>query len=106
MDIIKLFTTKGYEELTEYKKAILLDWIGRNLKPSKGFYRKCSSYRLKHYAEADTGFCFSNDQFKVAMLEAGFSASSRRCLNWYFNVSKRSMTAMQERFRREGKSAV
>lgn len=76
--------------LTKQEEKILLDWIS-NFKPIKTFNLKHTSYGLKHIFErTEQGFYITNDEFKDAMLKAGFKVKDKSAVNWVFNISQKS----------------
>jgi len=83
-----------YEELNEYQKATLQDWIAECVIPHKAktFNPFHTSYGLKHQFEYNSGIYITNGQFKGAMLTAGFEPRSYNDLNWVFKIGKRTGT--------------
>ena len=71
------------------------EWIKKNLVPIKSPNYKCSSYRLKHLCEREmpNGY-ISNGAFKGAMEKCGFTAYKTSEVNWYYNISKKSITKL------------
>lgn len=68
--------------MTKQEEKILLDWIS-NFKPIKTFNLKHTSYELKHIFErTEQGFYITNDEFKDAMLKAGFKVKDKSAVNW------------------------
>lgn len=86
----------GFLELTQYEQRRLIDWCNR-LEKVKSFNHYISSYGLKHYFEHDDGFYITNGQFKGAMLICGFQVASTKKINWYFNISKKSVNEIYRR---------
>lgn len=86
-----------FDELSELKKQMLLDWC-HGIAKIQSINRKHSSYGLKHtFERSRNGFYITNGMLKGAMLKCGFdhapvSSSSR---NWYFNVSEKSIKQLQ-----------
>ena len=70
--------------------AIILDWINTNFIPRKTVLRTSSSYGLKHILQHDTGIYLTNNEFKDAMLMAGYGPTNPNELNWHYCISKRS----------------
>ena len=56
----------------EVKKAVD-GWIGKNIRTAKKILRGRTSYGMKHILEHDTGIYLTNNEFKDAMLLAGYS---------------------------------
>lgn len=86
--------TKGDEalltELSKEEQMQVLDWIEENIVPRKTAYEGVSSYGLKHILTRDTGIYLTNNQFKHAMLLAGFKPVRSYMLNWHYCISKKS----------------
>lgn len=77
-----------YENLSIVEKEILLKWIITKLNRGDKYYKKESSYSLKHYFEDSLeGFYISNGQFKGAMLAAEYTVANPNDKNWYFKIS-------------------
>lgn len=62
------------------------DWIKKNIRKSRKIYRRASSYGLKHVLQADTHVYLTNNQFKDAMLLAGYQPVDPNELNWHFKI--------------------
>ena len=77
-------------ELSKEEKQKVLNWIEENVSPRKTVYEGSSSYGLKHIQEHDTGIYLTNNQFKHAMLLAGFTPDKNYMLNWHYCISKKS----------------
>lgn len=77
-----------FEQLPEDMKHDLTWWIGEFIRPSKRFNHRESSYRLKHLFEAVVHNYISNDQFKGAMLNAGYAPYAPEERNWCFRIQK------------------
>ena len=62
-----------------------VEWIKASIEPcnNEGAY---SSYGLKHCFEYDSRYYITNDDFKRAMLEAGYKPTKRsmKWMNWCF----------------------
>ena len=65
----------------EVKKAVD-GWIGKNIRTAKKILRGRTSYGMKHILEHDTGIYLTNNEFKDAMLLAGYSPVNPGELNW------------------------
>ena len=93
----------GYEDadlITDHSETdqhIVMDWIVNNLVPRKTVLYESSSYGLKHILERDTGIYLTNNEFKDAMLLAGFEPANPNDINWYYRISKKS-PAFSRRF--------
>jgi hypothetical protein len=81
-----LLNTKDYEGLSIEEKGKLREWLLSNLKKTKTVNRGISSYLLKRLFDDDGGFYTTNDSFKAAMLDAGFSVADESELNWRFRI--------------------
>ena len=94
---VNLNSTEQFDLLTAEEQAQLIEWC-RNLQKSKAFSKNYTSYGLKHVFQYNGGFYVTNGAFKKAMQLAGFShkeCSSR--INWWFNVSPKSVKALEIR---------
>lgn len=79
------------KDLTLDEATTLVAWIQENFVPRKTANRWHTSYGLKHIFEnSDGGFYVTNNQFKDAMLQAGFKPVEENMLNWYYRISERS----------------
>ena len=84
-----------FNDLTEQEQQDLISWCLK-LEKIKSFNRIRSSYGLKHdFQNSPNGFYVTNGQFKGAMLQAGFSVQNKDELNWFFNISKKSLRQLQ-----------
>lgn len=66
-------------------------WICQHCKQIKTENKKHTSYGLKHMLESDIGVYMTNNQFKHAMLIAGFRPVNERMLNWTFRISETTL---------------
>lgn len=91
----RAFTTEnGYVDkalLTDLKSEDITavgEWISNNIVESD---KTCdrTSYGLKHILENDIGLYMTNNQFKDAMLLAGYNPVDANELNWQFKCSYR-----------------
>ena len=80
---------KLIDSLSEKARETVFDWIATRFRKVSYTNNKRSSYGLKHYLEEDTGIYLTNNQFKDAMLKAGFKPSDPNELNWHFAISER-----------------
>lgn len=77
-----------FENLAPLQQEVLIHWVKFNLGRSERYYKKASSYTLKHYFEqSPEGFYVTNGQFKGAMLAADYTVKNTAEKNWYFKVS-------------------
>lgn len=74
----------------EDEQRIVMDWIRDNLLPRKTILYERTSYGLKHLLERDTGIYLTNNEFKDAMLFAGYEPSDPNEINWTYGISKKS----------------
>lgn len=77
-------------DLSKEEQQKILDWIEKNIQPRKTVLEGHSSYGLKHIQEHDTGIYLTNNQFKHAMLLAGYLPNKEYVLNWNFCICKKS----------------
>lgn len=75
----KLITDQDY--LTIKKVS---DWIKDNIERADTVNDKHTSYSLKHRLQADTGVYLTNNEFKDAMLLAGYVPVNENELNWKY----------------------
>lgn len=80
------------------RKIALLQWIQTNLIPRSTINPLHSSYGIKELVILPNGMYsyFTNDEFKGAMLVAGYKVKDESELNWTFNLSRKS-PAFQQR---------
>ena len=67
---------------TPEEQKLVMDWIKANFRRSGKLLRGHTSYGLKHILHDDTGIYVTNNEFKDAMLQAGFHPVSALELNW------------------------
>lgn len=77
-------------DLSKEEQQVILDWIKENVTPRKGVLHGHTSYGIKHIQEHDTKIYLTNNQFKHAMLLAGYEPYDEHMLNWIYCISKRS----------------
>ncbi len=65
-------------------------WIKANFKHSKRENKGHTSYGLKHILEDDMGIYLTNNQFKDAMMKAGFDPVDPDELNWTYRIKPSS----------------
>lgn len=71
---------------------IVKQWIADNIMISEKILSYQSSYGLKHLLQHDTGIYLTNNEFKDAMLMAGYQPVNPNDLNWrYYIVLKRTI---------------
>jgi hypothetical protein len=63
------------------------EWINAHIKPSKRIYPYVTSYGLKHMLDHDINIYLTNNQFKDAMLLAGFYPVDENELNWKYRIT-------------------
>lgn len=77
-----------FKNLDLQQQETLIHWVKFNLGRSERYYKKASSYTLKHYFEqSPEGFYITNGQLKGAMLAADYTVKDTTEKNWYFKVS-------------------
>lgn len=79
---------------SEFVQKIVRAWIVANIYPCKKSGDYHTSYGIKHILEGDTGIYLTNNQFKDAMLLAGFEPVDPDELNWTYRI-KTSSPAFQ-----------
>ena len=80
------------------RKIALLQWIQDNLIPQSTINPLHSSYGIKELIVLpnEMSSSFTNDEFKGAMLVAGYRIKDENELNWTFNLSRKSPAFRQE----------
>jgi hypothetical protein len=73
----------SYERLPGEEKAMVREWILRELRPTHTMGPKCS-YHLKHVYQRLTDRYLTNGDFKGAMLDAGYRPIDRTEPSWQF----------------------
>lgn len=75
--------------ITEHKEEeirAVSDWIMSNIIPADSVLYGYTSYGIKHILQHDTGIYLTNNEFKDAMLLAGFTPVNPRELNWRYRI--------------------
>ena len=67
-------------------QKVVMDWIQANFRPSRKILRCHTSYGLKHILHHDTDLYVTNNEFKDAMLMAGYQPLDPRELNWRYRA--------------------
>ena len=88
-----LITDKPVEEQQQ-----VMAWIRRNIPPRKTENQRHTSYGIKHILQHDTGIYLTNNEFKDAMMLAGYQPVDENALNWTYGISEKSV-AFQRRNR-------
>jgi len=79
--------TEEYNKLSKTQQNELQSWIKGRFTHRKTVNKNHTSYGYKHVFENDIhGFYISNEQFKGAMLEAGYEPRDKSAKNWSFYV--------------------
>jgi len=68
----------------------VMDWIAEYISPRKTPLYGHTSYGIKHLLHRDTGIYLTNNEFKDAMLQAGYEPVDPNELNWHYRISKKS----------------
>ena len=61
-------------------------WIRKNIRTGKKILQGHTSYGMKHLLERDTGVYLTNNEFKDAMLLAGYRPVNPNDLNWKYRI--------------------
>ena len=77
------------DSLTDQERETLFKWIAVRIHKVNYINRKRSSYSLKHLFKDDTRIYVTNNQFKDAMMSAGFLPADYDELNWHYAISER-----------------
>lgn len=73
-------------ERTDDEISVVDAWIRKNIRIGTKILRGHTSYGMKHMLEHDTGIYLTNNEFKDAMLLAGFQPVNPKELNWIYRV--------------------
>ena len=68
----------------------IMNWISNSIAPRNTPLGGHTSYGIKHLLERDTGIYLTNNEFKDAMLQAGYEPVDPNKLNWHYRISKKS----------------
>ena len=63
------------------------EWIRNSIRPAGTILAGRTSYGLKHILQHDTGVYLTNNQFKDAMLLAGYKPANPNELNWRYRIA-------------------
>ena len=72
------------------EREIVAEWIAAMIRPAKSRNRHRTSYGIKHILQGDTGIYLTNNEFKDAMLQAGYEPCDQNELNWTYKISNTS----------------
>lgn len=72
------------------EQAAVSEWIKHNIRPCQKVLQGRTSYGLKHVLERDTGIYLTNNQFKDAMLSAGYTPVNPNELNCRYKITLKS----------------
>lgn len=61
-------------------------WIRKNIRTGKKILHGHTSYGIKHMLEHDTHIYLTNNEFKDAMLLAGYQPVNPKDLNWRYRI--------------------
>lgn len=71
---------------TDNEMNIIKQWIDDNILSSTEILYSMNSYSLKHLLQHDTGIYLTNNEFKDAMLFAGYQPINPNDLNWKYCI--------------------
>ncbi len=77
-----LITSRSDDEIQVVKQ-----WIADNIKVDKEILQNKTSYGLKHLLQHDTGIYLTNNEFKDAMMIAGYHPINPNNLNWEYRIA-------------------
>ena len=80
-----LITSHSQEEIDT-----VTNWIAENISVRKTPLDGHTSYGIKHLLERDVHIYLTNNEFKDAMLQAGYKPVDPNELNWRYRISKKS----------------
>jgi len=75
-----------FTELEEKEQAAVLGWIHDNIAPASRTHKGGTSYGIKHLIQFELGIYMTNNQFKDAMLYAGYIPVNQFDLNWKYKI--------------------
>ena len=84
------FDNELFDQMRIEEQNAVLNWIHTSLIPRKNACHGHTSYGTKHLLERDTGIYMTNNQFKDAMLVAGYEPVNPHELNWKYRISRKS----------------
>lgn len=76
-----LITDRSLEEI-----ETVMRWINNNIRPSDSVLIERTSYGLKHLLQHDTKIYLTNNEFKDAMMYAGYFPVDANALNWCYRI--------------------
>lgn len=76
-----LITDRSLEDIDTVMK-----WKNNNIRPSNSVLSGRTSYGLKHLLKHDTGIYLTNNEFKDAMMYAGYFPVDANELNWHYRI--------------------
>jgi len=76
-----LITDRSIEDID-----MVMRWIKDNIRPSDKVLYGRTSYGLKHILEHDTKIYLTNNEFKDAMMFAGYLPVDENELNWRYHI--------------------
>jgi len=88
-----LITSHPQEEINT-----VMNWIAENISPRITPLYGHTSYGIKHLLHSDVKIYLTNNEFKDAMLQAGYEPVNPNELNWRYCISKKSK-AFKPKFR-------
>lgn len=89
---------EDFDNLNDAEQIQLINWVCKNLGRIQTINTNHTTYGFKHYFERDGGFYITNGMFKGAVKQLGFKIKSTSSgINWYLNVSERSVTKLKNR---------
>ena len=74
-------------DCNEAEIRLVGEWIRKNIRHAKEILVGRTSYGLKHTLHQDTGVYLTNNQFKDAMLLAGYKPIDPNELNWHYCIA-------------------
>lgn len=88
-------STKQFDLLTTEEQTQLIEWC-KGLDKSLLINKQHSSHGIRELFQHGGGFYVTNGALKKAMLLAGFDyKESDTRINWWFNVSKKSIQSLR-----------
>lgn len=77
-------------DLSDWEQCQVDMWIHNNLIPSSRANNNHTSYGIKHILQDELNIYTTNNQFKDAMMKAGFNPVDPNELNWTYKVKETS----------------
>lgn len=91
-----------FRDISRRDQKEVLKWIDNNIVPRKTPNPTYHTYRLKHIIQWATGIYMTENQFKDAMLKAGYYPIDKYDSSWTFTIGFRNVRKI-EKLERQGR---